>query len=172
VLLRQRALVTGPRHIAVDVLAVRFLRHADLQGTETRLGANLGSQDLIDRGAGGAAASVGRTGHDAAERAEMTVPLTIEPRRDVVDAAQHVHVFPHAADGRQAGGQLVVLARFAGNPVALGNPVAVPPDQEALVDARRRAGDLGRIRRPARIEHRDERRQTNLHRRAGHADSP
>ncbi len=31
VLLRQRTLVAGPRHVAVNVFAVRFLSNADLQ---------------------------------------------------------------------------------------------------------------------------------------------
>ena len=45
---RQRALVTRPAHVAVDVLAVRFLRHADLQRAEARLGADLRGEKLVD----------------------------------------------------------------------------------------------------------------------------
>ena len=120
----------------MHVLAVRFLGDADLQRAETRLGADLRGQNLIDRRAGGAAAGVSGAGHDAAQRAEVAVALPVEPRRDVVDAAEHVHVVAHAAERRQTRGQLEVLAGLARNPIALRNAVAVPPDEEPLVDAR------------------------------------
>ena len=125
VLLRQRALVARPRHVAVDVLAVRFLRDADLQRAEARLRADLRGENLIDRRPRRAAARVGRAGHQAAQRAEVAVALAVEARRDVVDAAEHVHVIAHAAERREARRQLVVFARLARNPVALGNTVAV-----------------------------------------------
>src|SRR5688572_23573662 len=168
--LRQRALEARPRHVAVHVLAVRFLRDADLQRAEARLRADLRSEDLIDRWARGAASGIGSARHQPTERAEMAVALAVEARGDVVDAAEHVHVIAHAAERREARRQLEVFARLTRNPVALGNAVAVPPHEESFVDA----SDLsrfGRVGRAVHVEHGGKRRKTNLDRRAGHADA-
>ena len=55
---RQRAVVPRPTQVAMDVLAVRLLTHADLQRAEPRLPTNRPGDDLVDGGPAGAAAGV------------------------------------------------------------------------------------------------------------------
>ena len=89
---RQSALEARPTHVAVNVLAVGFLGYSDLQGVETRFGADPGCEQLIDGRAGRSTARVSRARGEAAKRGEVTVALAVEPGGYVVDSADHVDI--------------------------------------------------------------------------------
>ena len=96
---RQRAIVAGPAHIALDAFAERFLRHADLQRAESRLGADLGRDHLIDRRSAGAVSGERRAVSHAADRLVVAVAGTRYGCGRVVEAGQDVDVI---AEGAQA----------------------------------------------------------------------
>ena len=168
---RQGAIVTRPAHVAVNVLAVRFLRDADLQRMEARFRAHLRGQNLIDGGAARAASGVGGAGHQAAEGGKVAVALSVEPRGHVVDAADDMNIVPHRLQRRETRRQLEVRAGGLGNPIAFGNSVAVEPDQEARFDGFAALLGRRRIRGAVEVEHRSERRKPDPYQRSASADA-
>ncbi len=169
---RERALEAGPAHIALHTLAKRFLRDADLQRTEARVAAELGRDHLVDRRSCRAASGEAGSGHQAAHRVGVAVTLSVGRR--VVETAQHVNIGPERREGRKARRDAEVRALFGGDPVSLGDAVAVEPEHEAALD--RLIGAAGgsggrRIGGPVRIHHRHQRRQPDDNARAGRGDS-
>src|SRR6202030_4121040 len=71
----QRALVSSPAHVALHALAKGLLRHADLQRAESRIGADLPGDNLVDRRPARPAAGEIRAGHQTAHRVSMAVSL-------------------------------------------------------------------------------------------------
>ena len=98
---RQRAIISRPTHVAMHVFAVRFLRDSDLQRMESRLGSHLRRQNLVDRGAAGAASCIGRAGHQSAHGGEVPIALPVESGRDVIDSADDVNVVAHRIEWGQ-----------------------------------------------------------------------
>src|SRR5262245_10430768 len=73
---RQRALESGPRHVALHVFAVGLLRDADLERTESRFGADFRGENLVERGAACAAPSERGAGHEATDGVHVAVALS------------------------------------------------------------------------------------------------
>src|SRR6185312_8207979 len=98
---------------------------------EARLRAHFCGEKLVDRRTAGAAPGVGGAGHQSAERGEMPVALAVETRGHVVDTADDVDVVLHGLERGQTRRQLVIRPGGFRYPVALGNSIAVKPDEEA-----------------------------------------
>ena len=163
---RQRAVVPGPAHVALDALAERFLRDADLDRAEARIAADSGGDDLVDGRSAGAVAGERGTGGDAAHRLVVAVAGAGGIGRLVVQAAENVDVVAERGQRAEARREVIVGTGLAGNPIPLGDAVAVEPEDEAALDGFRRHA-IGGIGRARGVEHAHQRRQTDLHRAAG-----
>src|SRR5262249_30821640 len=122
---RQRAVGPRPAQIPLDAFAVRFLANADLQRTKAGLAANLRGDGLIDRWPGAASSRVSRTRDEPAHRLMMAVAGTGDARRRIVQPANDMDVLPVRSERRKARSQRIARSGLGGNPIALGNPVAV-----------------------------------------------
>ena len=108
---RQRAIVAGPAHIALDALAERFLRDADLQRAEARLGADLRGDHLIDRRSARAVSGERRARRHTAHRLVVAVAGAGRRGSRVVQAAENVNVVAERGQRRQARRQVEVARR-------------------------------------------------------------
>ena len=97
---RQRALVSGPAHVALHALAERFLRDADLQRAEPGVAADLGGDHLVDGRSARAAAGEMRAGHQPAHGVRVAVAHSLGG--GVVHAAQHVEIAAERRERRKA----------------------------------------------------------------------
>src|SRR5262249_36417196 len=122
---RQRALKSGPAHVALHALAERFLRHTDLEGPEARVPSELGGDHLVERRSAGPAAGEHRARHQAARRVRVAVARASGGR--VVDAAQHVEIAAERRHGREARRHLVMRTELGWYPIPLRDAVAVEP---------------------------------------------
>src|SRR5262249_35030190 len=136
---RQRTVVPGPAHVALDALAERLLRHADLNRAEARLLADLRRYRLIDRRPARAVPGKWSAAHDAADGLVVAVAGPGGGGRLVIEAAEHVDVAAEGREGRERGREAVIGAGLVGDPVALGDAVAVEPEHEAALDGLLRA---------------------------------
>ena len=66
------------------------------------LAAHLRRQNLVDRGAAGAASCIGRSGHQSAHCGEVPIALPVESGSDVIDSAKDMNVFAHRKNGGKA----------------------------------------------------------------------
>src|SRR6185312_15784383 len=105
---RQRAIVTGPTHIPLDAFTEGFLGDADLEGAETRIAADLRSDDLIDGGTAGAVARERGAGGDTADGFVMAIAGARGCGHRIVDAGDYVDVIAKARERREAGGHDVI----------------------------------------------------------------
>src|SRR5581483_2665590 len=162
---RERALVAGPAHISLHAFAERLLGNADLQRAEARIASDLRGDNLVDGWAAGAATGEIRSGHQTTHRICVAIALT--GRRRVIGPAQYVDILAPGSDWREAGGHVVIRAFRLRNPVTLGDTIPVKPQYKPGFDRLCGAFACGGVRRAGRIEHRNERWQTNNDPRAG-----
>src|SRR5437773_11953342 len=101
----------------------------------------------------------------------MRVARGGDSRIRIVDAADNVHVGAQRFERGEARRQLVAGAELRRNPVALGDPVAVEPEDETRLDGRARLWRR-RVRGAVHVEHGSQRRQSDPNRRAGHTQAP
>ena len=135
---RQRAIVSGPAHVALDALAEGFLRDADLNRAEARIAADFGGDGLVDGCSARAVAGERRTGGDAADRLVVAVAGAGGIGRLVVQAAENVDIVAERRQRTEARREVKVGTGLAGNPIPLGDAVAVEPEDEAALDRFRR----------------------------------
>ena len=102
---RERPLVGGPAHIALDALSEGFLRNADLQGPEARVAADFRGDRLVDRRRSRAPARKGGSRHQRAHGTMMPVSRSRNLSGRVVQAGDHVNVAAQGSQRRQAGSQ-------------------------------------------------------------------
>jgi hypothetical protein len=149
---RQRSVGPGPAHVLLHRPAERLLRHADLQGPEALPEGEPPGHDLVERRSARPATGEPGAGHERAHRRRMAVEGCVDDGR-IVQAADDVDVVAKAGQGGEARRQVVVCAGAVGNPVALGDAVAVEPEDEPAVGPNR-SGGVGRA---VGVEHRHQR---------------
>src|SRR5262245_22698225 len=158
---RQRALITRPTHVSLDAFAEGFLRDADLHRAETRLALELRRDGLIYGRTGRSASGERRATHQPAHGFVMSVARAGSCGGGVVQSTDDVNVAPEGGQRRKAGRHSIVRSGFGGNPISLRNAVAVEPQEEAGFDGPFALASGACVGRAARVEHRDERRQSD-----------
>src|SRR5205814_10356156 len=83
----QRTIAAGPTHVALNALAERLRRDADLQRAEPAVPADVLRDRLVDRRPARPAAGEAFAGNETAHRVVVAVALATHARRRVVDAA-------------------------------------------------------------------------------------
>src|SRR5262245_914796 len=158
---RQGALVTSPAHVSLDAFAEGFLRDANLQRPETRLALEFRRDGLIYGRTSRSASGERRATHQRANGFVMSVARAGHCGGGVIQSTDDVNVAPEGSQRRKAGRHSIVRPGFGGNPISLRNPVAVEPQDEAGFYSPFALASGSCVGRAVRVEHRDERRQSD-----------